>query len=93
MEDKIEKQNSGKHCYKVIVAGSFDQSWKNWLNAGAFQIKRTDGEKTVTAIYIEIRDQSELRGLLVKLWDLNQEIISVQLDSISYPHTSSSQKE
>jgi hypothetical protein len=58
--------------YEINVQGELDRSWSDWFNGMA--ISYTDG---VTTMRGEIKDQSILRGMLSKVWDLNLTLISI----------------
>ena len=64
--------------YQIKVTGNLDQTWVSWFN----QMKiTTEGNQNVGPITVftgTVSDQAELRGLLVKIWDLNLELLSVQ---------------
>ena len=58
--------------YQITLRGALDESWSGWLSY--MLIVSGDGMTTITGA---VADQSALRGILCRLWDLNLEIISV----------------
>ncbi len=63
--------------YQIIVSGELDTRWLDWLNnmEGSTTIDHAGNPTTV--LTGPLADQSELRGLLIKIWDLNLELISL----------------
>lgn len=68
----------GKH-YRIVITGEFDQSWQRWLEVDDIQTTKTEGREAITILNTKMKDQAQLRGLLLKLWDLNQEILFIQV--------------
>lgn len=73
--------SSDKHAgeiYEIRVQGELDSGWNQWFNG--LDVTLTDpGERRPTTTLIgPVTDQSALRGLLCKLWDLNLTLISVR---------------
>jgi hypothetical protein len=64
--------------YQIKVTGNLDQTWVSWFNQMKImtESKQTDGP--ITVFTGPVSDQAELRGLLIKIWDLNLELLSVQ---------------
>ncbi len=58
--------------YEIKLKGHLDASWSGWLEGMA--IIHEDGCTVLTG---EMTDQAALRGLLEKLWDMNQTLVSV----------------
>jgi hypothetical protein len=62
--------------YQIKMRGELDESWSAWFSN--MTITFDDGTTTLTGA---VADQSALRGILTKLWDLNLALISVaQID-------------
>jgi hypothetical protein len=63
--------------YQIVVKGELDPSWSDWLDG--FEIARgvTPRGACTTLLAGAISDQSSLRGILNRLWDLNLEILAV----------------
>ncbi len=58
--------------YEIKLQGHLDASWSNWLEG---MVITYEGDHTV--LTGPMADQSALRGLLSKVWDMNQMLISV----------------
>ena len=70
--------------YRITVQGQLDASWAVWFSG--FTITSADGPdaQTLTTLTGAIADQSALRGVLNRVWDLNLIVLSV----IRVPETS-----
>ncbi|MGD2158874.1 MAG: hypothetical protein PVG32_18490 [Anaerolineales bacterium] len=58
--------------FQIRMDGSLDESWSDWFDGMTVATK--SGETTITGKM----DQSTLRGVLNKIWDLNLALISVK---------------
>ncbi len=58
--------------WEIKVLGHLDESWSGWLEG--MVISYNNGCTVLTG---KMADQAALRGLLSKVWDLNQTLISV----------------
>jgi hypothetical protein len=58
--------------WKVKIQGHLDESWSGWLEGMVIDYKNG-----CTVLTGKMADQAALRGLLTKVWDLNQTLISV----------------
>jgi hypothetical protein len=75
--EKNEPCNIASH-YQIIVEGKIDPSWSEWLaNMEVRSRKEADGMQ-VTILSGILADQAALRGLLIRLWDLNLSLRSVE---------------
>jgi len=72
-EDNVSKscEQEERCIFQIEVNGSLDESWSDWFSG--LRIRTLSG-KTVLSGKM---DQSTLRGVLNKLWDLNLMLISV----------------
>lgn len=70
----VTKPENGK-VYQIKVQGRLNQRWSDWLGGVAFSYESE--ESLITTLTAEIMDQSALRGILNKLWDLNLTLLSV----------------
>ena len=65
--------------YQIKVEGIVNATWSDWFGG----MKITSGIEAngnqVTILNGTFPDQSALRGVLIKLWDLNATLIEVQL--------------
>ena len=57
---------------QIKMRGELDASWSAWFSHMTITVD--DGMTTLTGA---VADQSALRGILIKLWDLNLDLISV----------------
>ena len=80
--------------YQIKVAGNLDQTWVSWFNRMKISTESDQTDGPITVFTGPVSDQAELRGLLIKIWDLNLELISVQkmrgltqLDEGQYPRS------
>lgn len=75
-----EKNSQSKHLhYKIKVKGMINGSWSDWFGGISIStVVETDGVQ-VTFLNGTFMDQAALRGVLVKLWDLNVTLLEVQL--------------
>lgn len=65
--------------YQIQVWGKLDESWSDWLNG--MTITFESGVTTLTGL---VSDQSVLRGILDRIWDLNLLLIAatrIEMDS------------
>jgi hypothetical protein len=72
MQNMDPKHEGKQTVYRIRVEGQLDQSWSGWFSG--MTVSFQDGVSTMTG---PITDQSALRGLLSKIWDLNLTLISV----------------
>lgn len=64
--------------YQISLRGEIDQTRMEWFaKLGLDASKAHTAEGLVTILTGQIIDQSHLRGILNKLWDLNFEVIQV----------------
>jgi len=64
--------------YRIKISGTLDESWDTWLNKMKITFGFDENGDPTTIFSGPVEDQSELRGLLGKIWDLNIELISVK---------------
>ena len=64
--------------YQIKVTGNLDQYWVSWFNRMKITTGSNQTDGPITVFTGPVSDQSELRGLLIKIWDLNLELLSVQ---------------
>jgi hypothetical protein len=60
--------------YLIKVQGRLDSGWSEWLDRGTM-VEQEAGAPITTLV--GVLDQSALRGVLNKIWDLNLTVISV----------------
>ncbi len=62
--------------YQIKVEGKLDQGWSDWFSGLTITFEDEDTSLASTTITGAV-DQSTLRGILTKMWDLNLTLISV----------------
>jgi hypothetical protein len=63
--------------YEIKVRGRLDESWSEWFDGMSIALEDESNGFPVTALTGPVADQAALRGVLVKLWDINLTLISV----------------
>ena len=58
--------------YQIKVRGRLDEDWSDWFSGMTVTF-----ESSVTTLTGAVADQSALRGILTKIWDLNLTLISI----------------
>lgn len=71
-------QNDPGVSYEIQVQGQLDRGWEEWLSGLSVAHTYTGEQPCTTTLTGPVADQSALRGILCKLWDLNLTLISVQ---------------
>jgi len=69
---KEHAQACQARTYQIKVEGRLDASWSDWFNDMTITL-----DSDTTTLTGAIADQSALRGILNKLWDLNLVLVSV----------------
>lgn len=64
--------------YQITVEGKIDPSWADWLGGMQIGSRKEADDMTVTTLSGNIIDQTALRGIMNKLWDLNLALRSIQ---------------
>ena len=64
--------------YQIKVSGTLDEYWVAWFNQMEITTELDENGYSTTGFTGFVTDQSELRGLLNKIWDLNMELLSVK---------------
>jgi len=60
--------------YQIRIQGRLDETWINWFFP-LILVNDKNGETTLTGA---VRDQSELHGVLDRVFDLNLTLLSVK---------------
>ncbi len=63
--------------YQITIEGAIREDWSDWMNSMVISIHNGIPESQTTVLTGQVTDQSALRGLLCRLWDLNLTIISI----------------
>lgn len=61
--------------YQIRIQGQLDARWSEWLSGLAISVEGEDPPFTVLS---GPADQSTLRGILNRIWDLNLTLVSVK---------------
>jgi hypothetical protein len=63
--------------YQIEVEGILDDSWSEWFSGLSIENWLTRDGATISRLTGTVADQSTLRGILNKIWDLNLDLVSV----------------
>ncbi|MFL7810031.1 MAG: hypothetical protein ACK2VD_00735 [Anaerolineae bacterium] len=63
--------------YEITVKGTLDAKWSDWFSGMAVAVDALEDGRSLTRLTGQVSDQAALRGMLIKLWDLNLTLISV----------------
>jgi hypothetical protein len=63
--------------YEITVKGTLDARWSDWFSGMTLTVEVRGDGRTLTQLKGWVSDQAALRGILIKLWDLNLTLISV----------------
>lgn len=64
--------------YEIQIYGELDARWTEWFNGVEITIKHSGDRSPSTTLICPTIDQSKLRGILDKIWDMNINLISVR---------------
>ncbi len=64
--------------YRIVVQGELGERWLRWLHGLGHTVEVRGGNREVTVMTMQVRDQAALRGVLNQLWDLNLTLIGVR---------------
>jgi hypothetical protein len=70
MRDRLEWGE--RNSYRIQIEGQLDEDWSEWLDGLAITV-----EGSISTLTAADLDQSALRGILCRLWDLNLVLVSV----------------
>jgi len=73
MDDDTQKQV----IYRICISGRFDKRLGGWFHEMQITTELNKAGTPITVFTGPVIDQVALRGLMIKLWDLNLELISV----------------
>jgi hypothetical protein len=66
-----------KTHYQIAVCGKLDEAWSDWFEGMEIETARGSNGAVVTLLTGAVADQSALRGIVCRLWDLNLALISI----------------
>ncbi|MDD5700724.1 MAG: hypothetical protein PHU23_01635 [Dehalococcoidales bacterium] len=72
VEEHGERNIDQPAIYEIRLQGHLNKSWSSWLEG--MEVNFIDGQ---TILKGKVIDQVALRGLLSKIWDLNQTLIAI----------------
>ena len=61
--------------YQIRVEGRLDPHWSDWFNG--LMITLDSEDPPITTLIGAIIDQASLRGILMRIWNLNLSLVSV----------------
>jgi hypothetical protein len=73
-EKKTHAMSKEQTVYQIKVQGQLDERWSDWFDGLAVTI---ESENPPVTTLTGPADQSALRGMLNRIWDLNLILISV----------------
>ena len=73
----LRQPSPHREAYEIKIRGRLDESWSEWFCG--MSITRQDGSdgSPMTTLTGGVPDQTALRGILSKIWDLNLSLVSV----------------
>jgi hypothetical protein len=79
-EKRPAKPDKQRHmeAYEIRTEGKLDPAWAEWLPGMKVTFDETDSDAAETVIRGWLPDQSSLRGILGKLWDLGATVTLVK---------------
>jgi hypothetical protein len=63
--------------YRIEVQGTIGPRWEAWFEGLTLGVRDGGDGTPITTLTGAVADQSALRGILAKLWDLNLTLLSV----------------
>jgi hypothetical protein len=73
----MNTQQGTSQVYRITVQGMVDQSWSDWFEGMTIASEHVSDDATITTLTGAVPDQAALRGILLKIWDLNLSIVSL----------------
>ncbi len=73
-----DQRTDERPVYEIEVQGTLEGDWSAWFGGLSSTVENDGHSLPVTVISAEIADQSALRGILSRLWDLNLVVVSVR---------------
>jgi len=64
--------------YEIRVRGELDGEWASTFEGMTLTVEGRETDHLITTLAGPVADQSALRGILNRLWDLNLTVISVR---------------
>jgi hypothetical protein len=73
----MSRRERTSQVYQIRVRGMVDPSWSDWFAGMAIVSERVSDDTTITTLTGAVADQAVLRGILLKIWDLNLSVIAL----------------
>jgi len=74
----IDPSSDIQWVYEIKVEGRLDEGWSGWFAGLTITLEQGSPETLpVTTLTGAVADQAALRGILIALWNLNLDLISV----------------
>ena len=82
MENHPKKDLGGTSLaiYRIVVRGKLDSHWAEWFNGATISMTYSSDVSPNTILTLQLRDQSELLGILNRLHGFNLLILQVILE-------------
>jgi hypothetical protein len=64
--------------YQILVEGKIPASWSDWFGGLQVHSRKEAEDMQLTTLSGLVADQAALRGILIRLWDLNLTLRSIQ---------------
>ena len=64
-------------AYRIIVRGELSETWQDWFDPLTITVVHGSRSQAMTLLAGPVPDQRTLRRILVRLWDLNLELLSL----------------
>jgi len=82
----MNTQQGTSQVYQIKVQGMVDQSWSDWFEGMTIVSERVSDDATITTLTGAVPDQAALRGILLKIWDLNLSVVSLARMDVGTQH-------
>jgi hypothetical protein len=76
--NKLYVPTSKESTYQITIEGILKDSWSDWFGGIEISCSSSAGGLNVTVLNGSFPDQAALRGVLMKLWDLNATLLEVK---------------
>ena len=84
MKQSNGNPGSDQVVYQINVQGKLDEKWSDWFGGMTVTVQSQSNDALITTLTGAVADQSALRGILTKIWDLNLTLISVDRIEVDF---------
>lgn len=77
MKRSVGEPSSDQAVYRIALQGKLDEKWSDWFGRTTVTVRSESSDPPITTLTVVVADQSALRGILTKIWDLNLTLVSV----------------